>query len=288
MNLECVRSFMHVVETGSFSLAAARLSVMQSTISGRIRSLENELGQTLFSRGRGGAELTRAGHEFRQHAEIIIRSWEQARHRVALPAGYRGVFRLGGPVGLQDRLDVRWVLWMKEHAPGIALHLDAGYSDLLTDRLVAGTLDAAVMYLPRQRSSLNIEELRKEDLILVAHAAQKEHWSSNYVAVDWGHEFSASFSSSFPDLAAPTLTVGLGTLGLQYVMTLQGAAYLPLSLVHPLIVEGKLSEVAGAPVFRRPVYLVHPTESREPELLALALAGLRHVAASTEERWTSR
>ncbi len=283
MNLECLRSFMHVVETGSFSLAAERLSVMQSTISGRIQSLENELGQTLFSRGRGGAELTRAGLEFRRHAETIMRSWEQARHRVALPEGYRGVFRLGGPVGLQDRLDMRWVLWMREHAPGIALHLDAGYSDLLTDRLVAGTLDAAVMYLPRQRSGLNMEELRKEDLVLVAHAAQKEHWSQSYVAVDWGHEFTAGFSASFPDIAVPTIAVGLGTLGLQYVMTLRGSAYLPLSLVRPLIADGRLKEVTEAPVFRRPVYLVHPAESREPELLALALTGLRHVAASADE-----
>ena len=62
MNLDAIRSFLHVSETGSFSVAAQRLGVMQSTISGRIQALEEELGCLLFSRGRGGAELTPAGY----------------------------------------------------------------------------------------------------------------------------------------------------------------------------------------------------------------------------------
>lgn len=283
MNLDAIRSFLHVAETGSFSLAATRLRVMQSTISGRIQTLEEELGCLLFSRGRGGAELTPAGLDFRAHAEKIVQTWDQARQQVALPPGYTGTFRFGGPVALQDRLNIAWVLWMKQHAPGIALQLEAGYSDVLIDSIASRMMDAAMMYLPRQRPGLVIEEFRQEDLVLVRHPDLTGPWQANFVFIDWGHEFRTSYSEAFPDIAAPAISVGLGALGLQYLLALKGAAYLPLGMVRPLIAEGRLAGVAEAPAFRRPIYLVYPTQSRDPDLLALALSGLRQVAATVDE-----
>jgi DNA-binding transcriptional LysR family regulator len=284
MNLDAIRSFLHVADTGSFSLAASRLKVMQSTISSRIQTLEEELGCLLFSRGRSGAELTAPGHGFRAHAEKIIQTWDQARQQIALPPGYTGTFRFGGPVALQDRLNIAWVLWMKEHAPGIALQLEAGYSDMLIDSLASRMMDAAVMYLPRQRPGLVIEELRQEDLVLVRHPDMTGPWHANFVFVDWGHEFRTSYSEAFPDASAPSISVGLGALGLQYLLALKGAAYLPLGLVQPLIAEGRLQRIVEAPAFRRPIYLVYPTQSRDPDLLAIALSGLRQLASTLDER----
>ena len=282
MNLDAVRSFIDVAETGSFSLAAARLQVMQSTISGRIQSLEQELGCLLFTRGRGGAELTPAGQDFRAYADKIVHAWEQARQQVALPPGYTGVFRFGGPVALQDRISVAWVLWMKQHAPTVALQLEAGYSDVLTESISAGMMDAAIMYLPRQRSGLVIEALLQEDLILIEHVDIKGSWQDNLVFVNWGPEFRMSYSQAFPGAPAPAISVGLGALGLQYVLALKGSAYLPRSLVAPLLAEGRLRETPDAPSFRRPIYLVYPSRGREPEVLETALRGLRHLATTLD------
>ena len=284
MNLDAIRSFLHVAETGSFSVAAMRLKVGQSAISGRIQTLEEGLGCLLFSRGRGGAELTPTGYAFRAHAEQIIQTWDQVCQQVALPKGYTAIFRFGGPVALQDQLEIAWVLWMKEHAPGIALQLEAGYSDVLIDGLVSRKIDAAIMYLPRQRPGLVIEELRQEDLVLVQHPDLNGSWHANFVFVDWGHEFKAGFSETFPQVAAPTISVGLGALGLQYVLALKGAAYLPLGLVQPLIVQGSLCRIAEAPAFRRPIYLVYPSQGRDPELLALAISGIRQVVSVLDQR----
>lgn len=282
MNLDSIRSFLDVAETGSFSLAASRLKVMQSTISGRIQALEQELGCLLFTRGRGGAELTAAGQDFRAYAEKITGAWDQARQQIALPPGYKGVFRFGGPVALQDRVSIAWVLWMKEHAPTIALQLEAGYSDVLTEGIAAGMMDAAIMYLPRQRSGLVIEPLLQEDLILVEHAEIEGSWQEKLVFVDWGPEFRLSYSQAFPGAPAPSISVGLGALGLQYLLALKGSAYLPRSLVAPLLAEGRLRETPGAPAFRRPIYLVYPSKGREPEVLEIALSGLRHIASTLD------
>jgi LysR family transcriptional regulator, flagellar master operon regulator len=279
MNILAIRSFLHVAETGSFTLAAQRLQVMQSTISGRIQALEDELGCALFRRGRGGAELTSQGNDFRVHAEQIVQTWDQARQQVALPPGFTAMFRFGGPVTLQEHLSLEWVLWMREHAPYVALRLEAGASELLIDALTTGMMDAAIIYLRHQRSGLILEELLQEDLILVEHPSLNGKWQDKFVMINWGHEFKLGFSQAFPDVPTATISVGIAALGLKYVLALQGAAYLPLSLAGPLLDRGELHRISDAPIFHRPVYLVYPSQSRDPELLSLALGGLRAVAA---------
>ena len=58
MNIEHARTFLAVADTGSFVSAAERLHVTQSTVSARIRALEDLLGRPLFTRNKAGAVLT--------------------------------------------------------------------------------------------------------------------------------------------------------------------------------------------------------------------------------------
>jgi LysR family transcriptional regulator, flagellar master operon regulator len=282
MNIEALRSFLDVAESGSFSMAGSKIGVMQSTISNRIQSLEDALGRTLLTRSKSGAELTAAGRDFRPYAEQIVQRWDQARYQVSLPEGYSGVFRLGGPLSLQDHLSVGWVRWMKEQAPHIALHIEAGRSKVLTEELLAGSIDAAIMYLPRYTSGIVINELANEKLYLVSHPDLEEDWRTNFVLVELGAEFRANYIAAFAQLPVPTVTVGLGALGLQYVLALKASAYLPESLVAGPLAEGRLKVVEGAPVFQRPIYVVHPSKARDPQTLQLALKGLHILAGFTE------
>ncbi len=83
MDLDRLKSFIQVIETGSFSLAAAALDVTQSTMSSRIQALEAELQVVLFKRGRGGATLTEAGKQLEGPARQIIQIWAQVSQRIA-------------------------------------------------------------------------------------------------------------------------------------------------------------------------------------------------------------
>ena len=65
MNVELARTFLEIVAMGNFASAAERLHVTQSTVSMRIRSLEDQLGRTLFTRTKAGASLTSAGDRMR-------------------------------------------------------------------------------------------------------------------------------------------------------------------------------------------------------------------------------
>jgi DNA-binding transcriptional LysR family regulator len=99
MKLRRVEVFLAVAGTGSFSAAAQRLCIAQSAVSVAIRSLERELGSTLFVRGPRNAALTDSGQLLRERAAPAlqqladaaaeIRDLEQlaiGRVRVAAPA----------------------------------------------------------------------------------------------------------------------------------------------------------------------------------------------------------
>jgi DNA-binding transcriptional LysR family regulator len=286
MNIENVRTFLEIAATGNFHRAAESLNVTQSTVSARIKALEERLDRPLFTRGRNGVELTAAGRSFQRHAATIVRAWQQGRQQVDLPEGYRAVFGLGAQVSLWERLIARWIPWMRAKAAEVALHLETDYSESLMRQLSDGLLDVAVMYVPRAAPGLIADKLLEERLVLVSTSPRKlvAGWFEDYVYVDWGHEFRTGHGKAFPAMETAAVSVGLGAMGLQYILDNGGSGYFPLRVVRPLLAEKRLFRVAKAPTFRRPAYVVYPAAPADPGLLRTALRGLREVVKLESER----
>lgn len=282
VNIEHLRTFLEIAETGNFNRAAERLNVTQSTVSARIRTLEEQLDRSLFVRARNGAELTAAGQQFQRYALTAVRAWQQACQRIALPDGLRTALGLGIQVNLWERLIPSWLGWMRIHAGDVALQIEADYSESLNSRLADGLLDVGVIYVPRTMPGFVIEPLLDEKLLLVSSEPRSvtPDWQASYVFVHWGEDFRAAHSQAYPEMMAPAVSVGLGAIGLRHILDHGGSGYFLESTVRPLIEQGRLHRVRGAATFRRPAYLVYPTNPADPELLEMALAGLRTAAAS--------
>lgn len=283
MDLDLAKTFLAVVETGSFVEAADKVFVTQSTVSMRIRTLEELLGKPLFIRSKAGASLTPAGDQFHKHAIAFVRVWEQARLEVALPQGLQAALTVGGQYSLWDGFLLDWLTRMRRKAPEIALRAQIGDSETLMQHLVAGTLDIGVMYTPTSRPGIELELLFEEELILVtAESGRKPKTLKNYVYVDWGPEFLADHGLNFPDLSTPSLYMELGSLSLKYLLENKASGYFPKRLAEPHIESGKLARIAGTPVFHYPAYAVYAASS-DPVLMAMALRALRHVAKTASE-----
>lgn len=78
MDLDAVRTFVAVADTGQFREAAAGLSITQQAVSKRVAALEKELGVRLFTRTPRGARLTIDGQAFAPHARELLRAAERA------------------------------------------------------------------------------------------------------------------------------------------------------------------------------------------------------------------
>jgi LysR family transcriptional regulator, flagellar master operon regulator len=80
MDIELARTFLAIVEAGSFVRAAERLNVTQTTVSARVRSLEDQLRRPVFLCNKSGSTLTPAGEQFLRFARTLVQVWERAQH----------------------------------------------------------------------------------------------------------------------------------------------------------------------------------------------------------------
>jgi DNA-binding transcriptional LysR family regulator len=150
-------------------------------------------------------------------------------------------------------------------------------------RLIEGRIDIGVMYTPQSRPGLNVELLLEERLVFVSSSPTSEPKPGKaYVYIDWGPEFYAKHSVSFPEFVSPGLLVNIGWLGLQHILENGGSGYFPIRLVRSYLENGRLHLVRDAPRFRHPAYVVHSTEG-ECGLIQAAVAGMREIAAREVE-----
>ena len=280
MDINLAKTFLAVAEEGSFVDAADRLHCTQSTVSSRIKALEDQLGKALFDRSKAGATLTPAGQQFHKHALALVRVWEHARLEVALSEEHRDHLSVGGQVSLWDGFLLRWLAWMRENLPDIAVTAAAGSSGGLMEQLLEGTLDLAVMYRPARRPGLIIEHLFDEELVLVTSGdGRGRRAMQDDVFVNWGQEFEADHALAFPNLRHPGLSLDLGTLGVSYLLSTRGSGYFPMRVAKLHIESGELQMVRRAPRFVYPAYAVYPAD-RDEEAYEPILQGLKEVVAT--------
>lgn len=284
MDVDLARTFLAVVDTGSFVEAAKRVYVTQSTVSMRIKALEAQLGKTLFERSKAGATMTPAGARFQKHALAIVRVWEQARLEVSLPAGYRAALTVGAPYSLWDGFLLEWVARFRAKSPDVAIRTQIGYADALMQRLVDGTLDLGVMYTPQSRPGFEVEMLFEEELVLASSESRPPgRLGKSYIYIDWGPEFRADHSLNFPQISPPGLYMELGSLSLKYLLDNRASGYFPKRLLAPYLANGTLKLVPHVPAFHYPAYVVYPAGG-DARLMDPIVRDLRRLAAHQAAR----
>ena len=105
-----------------------------------------------------------------------------------------------------------------------------------------------------------------------------DQYAESHKDVDLGDVFREAHTRFFPDLETPAVSVGLGALGLQHILTQGGSGYFPVRVVQPLLDEGRLYQVEDAPSVERPAYVVYGETPSSPDLVKHALQGLREVS----------
>ncbi|MCH0563456.1 MULTISPECIES: LysR substrate-binding domain-containing protein [unclassified Streptomyces] len=135
-----LRTFLAVAQTLSFTQAARRLGLRQSTVSQQVRRLEEATGRTLFSRDTHSVELTEDGEAMLGFARRILEVHEQA---AAFFTGtrLRGRLRFGASEDfVLTRLPEILEGFRHDH-PEVDLELTVELSGTLHEQLAAGRLD---------------------------------------------------------------------------------------------------------------------------------------------------
>jgi DNA-binding transcriptional LysR family regulator len=277
MDLADLRIFRAVVEEGGITRAAAKLHRVQSSVTTRIRQLEEDLGTTLFVRAGKKLQLSPAGRTLLGYADRLLSLAAEARDAVQDPRP-RGLFRLGA---MESTAAVRLPGPLTEYFrrfPEVDLQLRTGNPIQLATALLAGEIDAALVAEPIAEEPFESVVAFEEELVMVA---KKDHppigadgpVPPTIIAFEHGCPHRRRLESWYEQRGEmPRHTIELGSYHamLGCVVVGMGVALLPKSVLETFPERHRLSDHALPPgLDRAATLLIWQRGVRSPKIEAL-------------------
>ncbi|MDX1694954.1 MAG: LysR family transcriptional regulator [Ketobacteraceae bacterium] len=161
LNLIWVRSFLAVVQAGSFQAAAKRLGLAQPTISLHIQKLEEQLGTTLLERSRTSCRPTSKALAFLPHGESLMSLNQRAAKSVKT-----AIVRIGASSNIAIYLLQPYLKsYQNEHAEPFELTIEQ--NPRIADMLETGELDIGLMEWWDQREGFESRSWKWEPLVVI-------------------------------------------------------------------------------------------------------------------------
>jgi LysR family carnitine catabolism transcriptional activator len=177
MNLEALKHFVIIAETGSVTRAAERLMVAQPSLSRQLRQLEKAFGGPLFIRAGRHLTLTPLGQVVLARAQKVLQEVE-ALSQVAYHAPERRQVSLGASLTTLSGFLPRAVSQFRAVHPDVELSVRTGLSQDVYDLVGQGAVEVGVVSAPQARPIIVTEPLFTDTLWLIAPAhhplAQRE------------------------------------------------------------------------------------------------------------------
>jgi DNA-binding transcriptional LysR family regulator len=187
LQLRRLEYFVAVAEEQSFSAAARRLHIAQPPLSTQVKKLEAELGVLLLVRTSRGVELTDAGELLLEEARRILLQVEQTVGVVRrVGRGEVGRLTVGFVPSASNHVLPPILQRFRQRSPGVELFLRELRPDLVVQALHDKQIDVGLLYLPLAGSSLRVEVVSREPLV---------------VALPAGHPLAAGTEVELRDLA---------------------------------------------------------------------------------------
>jgi DNA-binding transcriptional LysR family regulator len=166
LDLDLLRAFVTVADTGSFTRAGVRLGRSQPAISLQIRRLEDQLGAELFSRNARDVILTSEGQTLLSPAHALLRLNDEIIAGLS-EGDVEGEVRFGAPEDIATAFLPRILGDFARSHPKVTLAVTCDYTANLLDQLSKGSLDLALIKREPMGPDLGVRVWR-EPLVWVA------------------------------------------------------------------------------------------------------------------------
>ncbi|MGY0037224.1 LysR family transcriptional regulator [Pedobacter sp. NJ-S-72] len=167
MNTNDFKIFEAVAANGNFTKAAEAMFTVQSNVTARIKSLEDEFAVSLFTRTSRKVELTAAGetlmHYFKQVGQLI----EEAKRELSQSNQLIGHLKIGCIETTMALKAPDIINRFNETYPEIELEFKADMSANLINDVINYKLDAAFVSAPVSIPDLAQQTIKEEQLVLV-------------------------------------------------------------------------------------------------------------------------
>jgi DNA-binding transcriptional LysR family regulator len=165
------RTFITLVETGSFTQTARRLEMTQPGVSQHVRKLEQYLEKPLLERHGRRFTLTEAGRRAYDYALKLFADHEQFRHSLDVDSLFSGECRLASP-GSVGLMLYPFLLGQQQMHPGLSVSYSFAFNHEIVQDVLAGRYDLGIVTDTDtlRQPDLRVEPWHREPLCLVVPA----------------------------------------------------------------------------------------------------------------------
>jgi len=168
MNVVQLRTFVTVVERGSFSDAAKALEISQPAVTMQIQSLESALGTTLLDRRYRRVDLTEAGRTLLPHARAILEQLDGARNEIAsLSGNVSGRLVISASTTPGDYVVPRLLGGFTAEYPEVSVCIEVHDTSEVVDAIEAGRAHLGISGAVMKGARVKSEQFGTDDLALI-------------------------------------------------------------------------------------------------------------------------
>lgn len=164
LDLDVLRTFVAIAETGSFTTAASSVYRTPSAVSMQIKKLEDILGRSVFSRDARSVKLTTDGEMLLGYARRMLAINREAVSKFIVP-DIVGVVRLGSPDDYGERVLPHVLKRFAQSHPSIAVDVTIDQSVNLRRRMDDRALDITLLTNSYGKPSHGAETLLSEPIV---------------------------------------------------------------------------------------------------------------------------
>jgi len=170
MQIESLKVFCELVETGSFTKVAQINNVTQSAISQSISALERAFKSLLVERSKKGFRTTREGEVVYEYSKQILQTYAALNSTMQeLKGVISGEIRVAAiySVGLHHLPP--YLKQFMQNFPTLNIHVEYRHSSQIYEDVLSNIVDIGLVAYPVKNSKIEIVPLHKEPLVLICH-----------------------------------------------------------------------------------------------------------------------
>ncbi|WP_393959315.1 LysR family transcriptional regulator [Priestia megaterium] len=189
MDINYLYTFKEVVKWGSYTRTGEELGYAQSSVTTHIKKLEGYYGQKLFERTGQKMKLTQPGEELLYYVNQVTELLNEAKERLTTNEDARGTVSIGTVESLAAYFITPYIRELKKQYPSLKIMLEAGLCPNLTQGIIDGKYDVAVLLDRLQTSSsLEVIPIRKENMVMIASPSHSFSERNNVVMEEFEGE----------------------------------------------------------------------------------------------------
>lgn len=277
MQFEQLEAFLVVAQTKNFTKASEILHVSQSTVTNRIRNLEEHLGKKLFERDNKHVQLTAVGETFKAYAFRLHELKQESQISVQIAGKYDTYIAMGSTPTLWEYVLYPLVNAFRVQNPRTMLKICTAHSPDIIQYMLDGLVDVAIVNQEPYHNDIVTLPFFEDEMLLVksprleipqiqtAPLRSQQLPTYSFIHMNWGKYFIAWFSDEIGVQYFP-LYLDNSSLFINYLLQGEGMGFLPESVAKSFFEQGELVKIpfqSNIPIPKYSAYLLFPKKRKQ-------------------------